>query len=214
MKTTTNLKSTSCRHLPALALLLATVTLLGFVPQSARASGEKPFHASFITRFESVVEPPFLHVTVNGHGKATYLGRAAAFTDDQLVNPVDGSGTATYTLTGDNGDTLVLALVFPVGGTINVDGGVLFSGSYTITGGTGRFNGASGSGVFGGSALFLTETGGIGAFRYRRHHLVAGLCEVGRFENGVAQAMGEILKIGSRPPRASHQMSLSGRRAH
>ena len=92
------------------------------------------------------------------------MGKTTAFTDDQLVNLIDGSGTATYTLTAANGDTLVLALVVPVGGTINVEGGVIFSGSYTITGGTGRFNGATGSGVFGGSGLFLTETDGIGAF--------------------------------------------------
>ena len=92
------------------------------------------------------------------------MGRTTAFTDDQLVNLIDGSGTATYALTGVNGDTLVLALVVPVEGTIYVDGRVIFSGSYTITGGTGRFNGAIGSGVFGGSGLFLTETDGIGAF--------------------------------------------------
>jgi hypothetical protein len=164
MKTRTNLKSQSHRHLPSLALLLAAVTLLAFAPQSARASGEKPFHANFITQFESVVEFPLLHVTVNSRGQATYMGRTTAFTDDQLVNLIDGSGTATYTLTGINGDTLILALVVPVGGTINVDGGVIFHGSYTITGGTGRFSGATGSGVFGGSGLFLTETDGIGAF--------------------------------------------------
>jgi len=163
MKTTT-LKSLSRRHLPSLTLLLATVTLLPFAPQSARASGEKPFHANFITQVETVVEFPFLHVTVDSRGQATYMGRTTAFTDDQVVNLIDGSGTATYTLTGASGDTLVLALVVPVGGTINVDGGVIFSGSYTITGGTGRFNGASGSGVFGGSGLFLTETDGIGCF--------------------------------------------------
>jgi len=163
MKTTT-LKSLSRRHLPSLTLLLATVTLLAFAPQSARGSGEKPFHANFITQFESVVEFPLLHVTVNSRGQATYMGRTTAFTDDQLVNLIDGSGTATYTLTGVNGDTLVLALVVPVGGTINVDGGVIFSGSYTIIGGTGRFNGSTGSGAFGGSGLFLTETDGIGCF--------------------------------------------------
>ena len=164
MKTTTNLIFASRRHLPPLALLLATITLLAFAPPSARASDELPFHANFITEAESFVEYPFLHVTVNSRGQATYMGRTTAFTDDQLVNLIDGSGTATYTLTGVNGDTLVLALVVPVGGTINVDGGVIFSGSYTITGGTGRFNGATGSGVFGGSGLFLTETDGIGAF--------------------------------------------------
>lgn len=164
MKTTTNIKSALPRHFPSLALLLATVTLLAFVPPSVRASGEVPFHANFITQFESVVEYPFLHVTTNGRGKATLMGKTTAFTDNQLVSLIDGSGTATYTLTGNNGDTLVLALVVQAGGTINVEGGVLFSGSYTITGGSGQFNGATGSGVFAGSALFLTETDGIGAF--------------------------------------------------
>lgn len=164
MKTTTSLNSLSRGPLPFLAVLLVTVTLLAFAPQLACASGEKPFHANFITQVETVLEFPFLHVTVNSRGHATYMGRTTAFTDDQVVNLIDGSGTATYTLIGANDDTLVLALVVPVGGTINVDGGVIFSGSYTITGGTGRFNGATGSGVFGGTGLFLTETDGIGAF--------------------------------------------------
>ena len=44
---------------PSLALLLATVTLLAFAPQSARAD-EMPFHANFITHFESVLEFPLL----------------------------------------------------------------------------------------------------------------------------------------------------------
>jgi hypothetical protein len=164
MNTITKPLSGRARHLPFLALLLATATLLAFAPQSAQASGEKPFHANFITQVETVLEFPFLHVTVDSQGKATYMGRTTAFTDDQLVNVVDGSGSATYTLTGASGDTLILALVIPIGGTVNVESGVTFSGSYTITGGTGRFSGATGSGVFAGGALFLTETDGIGAF--------------------------------------------------
>ena len=182
MKTKTHLKSPNRREFPSLALLLATVTLLAFAPQSARAD-EMPFHANFITHFESVLEFPLLHVTVNAVGQTTYMGRTSALTVDQVVNLIDGSGTATYILTpasrmsnGGSGpiapaksesptiDTLILALVVQAGGTINVDGGVLFSGSYTITGGTGRFIGATGSGVFGGSGLYLTETDGIGAF--------------------------------------------------
>ena len=123
MKTPTNLISAQHRHLPSLALLLATVTLLAFAPQSARAGGEKPFHANFITRFESVVEFPLLHVTVNSRGQATYMGRTTAFTDDQLVNLIDGSGSATYTLTAANGDTLVLALVVPGWGDDQRGGG-------------------------------------------------------------------------------------------
>ena len=164
MKSTTNLISTNSRHLASFALLHATIALVTLAPLPARASSEQPFHANFITQFTSVVEFPLLHVTVNSRGQATYMGRTTANTDDQLVNLVDGSGTATYTLTAKNGDTVILALVVPVGGTINVDGGVLFNGSYTISGGTGQFNGATGTGVFGGSGLFLDETDGIGAF--------------------------------------------------
>ena len=163
MKTTT-LKSLSLRHLPSLTLLLATAALLTFAPQSVRAGGEKPFHANFITQFESVVEFPLLHVTVNSRGQATYMGRTTAFTRRSARQPDRRQRDCDLHVNWANGDTLVLALVVPVGGTINVDGGVIFSGSYTITGGTGRFNGATGSGVFGGSGLFLTETDGIGCF--------------------------------------------------
>ena len=164
MNTITKCVPARGRHLPFVALLLGTVTLLALAPQSVRASSEKPFNANFITQFTSVLEFPLLHLTVNGKGSATNMGRTTAFTDDQVSNLIDGSGSATYTLTAKNGDTLVLALVVQPGGTINVEGGVLFSGSYTITGGTGRFSGATGSGIFGGTGLFLTETDGIGAF--------------------------------------------------
>ena len=164
MKTRTNLKSSSRRHLASLAFLLATVSLLAFAPPAARASIETPFHANFITQFETVLEFPILHVTVNSRGQATHMGRTTAFTDDQIANLLDGSGSATYTLTAANGDILILALVVQLGGNINVAGGVIFSGDYTVTGGTGRFCGAAGGGVFAGSALFLDETDGIGCF--------------------------------------------------
>ena len=161
MKTTTNLISAGRRQFPTLAFLIVAVSLLAFASPSVRAGGEKPFHANFITQVKSVVEFPFLHVVVNSRGQATYMGRTTAFTDDQLVSLIDGSATATYTLTGVDGDTLILAMTFQ---STNVTGGVTFAGSYTVTGGTGRFDGATGSGVLSGGALFLTETDGIGAF--------------------------------------------------
>ena len=164
MKTRTNLKSSNGAHLASLALLLATVSLLAFAPPAAQASTERPFHADFITQFETVLEFPILHVTVNGQGQATHMGKTRAFTDDQIGNLLDGSGSATYTLTAANGDTLILALVVQPGGNINVEGGVIFSGDYTVTGGTGRFSGATGGGTFAGAALFLDETDGIGCF--------------------------------------------------
>lgn len=160
MKTTTNLIYASRGHLPSLALLLAVITL-AFAPQSAHAESEMPFHANFITKVDSVLEGDFLHLTVIGRGKATYVGTTTAFTDNQLVSVIDGSATATYTLTGANGDTLILEMVFQAS---NVTDGVTFAGSYTVTGGTGRFAGATGSGSLAGGALFLTETDAIGAF--------------------------------------------------
>jgi hypothetical protein len=164
MKTAANVKPGNLRHIPFPAPSLLAAALLIFTAQSLPASDEVPFHANFITQLTTVLEFPILHVTVNSRGQATYMGRTTADTTDQIVNVIDGSGSATYTLTAKNGDTLILALVVPAGGTINVDGGVLFSGTYTITGGTGRFADATGSGVFGGSGLFLNETDGIGAF--------------------------------------------------
>ncbi len=164
MKAMSHFKSTSSWRSSAVVLLTSIVTLLSLTPQALQAQEEQTFTAKFITNVTTVVEYPYLHVTVNGLGRAAYMGRTTAFTDDQLVSLIDGSGSATYTLTGENGDTLVLSLVVQPGGTINVEGGVIFSGSYTITGGTGKFAGASGGGNFAGSGLFLTDTDGIGAF--------------------------------------------------
>jgi hypothetical protein len=160
---TTDKSLTSSRH-PVIAFLLVAASLLILTQQSTQASIETPFHGSFATQFTTTLEFPLLYVTTNGKGNATYMHTAKASTDDQISNLIDGSGSATYTLTAANGDTLVLALVVPIGGTINVTGGVVFSGSYTVTDGTGRFHGTTGSGVFAGSALFLTETDGVGSF--------------------------------------------------
>ena len=62
-------------------------------------------------------------------------------------------------------DTLVLTLVVPVGGTIITEGGFLFFWqAIPSPEAPARATGATGSGVFGGLSLYLTETDGIGAF--------------------------------------------------
>jgi len=163
MKTKTYFKFPS-RRLPVMTLLLVIVSLLNLAPQSTWASIETPFQANFITQFTTTLEFPLLYVTVSGKGSASYLGTTIASSGDQVVNLVDGSGTATYILTAGNGDKLTLALVVQPGGTIDVEGGVTFSGTYTVAGGTGRFHDNTGSGVFAGSALFVSPTDGIGSF--------------------------------------------------
>jgi hypothetical protein len=165
MKTANNTESARRRHFPSLALLLAAVTLLVFAPQPVRAGPSYPFHARFITEFESVVEFPYLHFTVNGQGRATYMGPTTAVTTDQMVSMIDRSATATYKLTTDSAgvreDTLILTMVFQA---TDVPGGITFTGTYTVTGGTGRFAAVTGDGVVAGSALLDGPHSGIGSF--------------------------------------------------
>jgi hypothetical protein len=104
---------------------------------------------------------PFLYVSVEGQGNASHLGVTSSFTDDQIVNLITGSATATSTLIAANGDTVVLALSFQV---TQIPDGVTFAGNYTVTGGTGRFYGATGNGLLTGSALFTGPNNGVGSF--------------------------------------------------
>ena len=170
MKITTNLiKLGSRRQFRFLALPLAAVTLLTFAPQPVRAGPSYPFKARFITEFDVVEESPYLHYTVNGQGIASYMGPTTAVTTDQMVSMLEGNGTAngtaTYTLSsasaGVRADTLILAMTFQA---TNAPGGITFTGNYTITGGTGRFAGATGSGFVAGSALLDGPQSGIGSF--------------------------------------------------
>jgi hypothetical protein len=89
-----NTKSARRRPFPSLALLLVAVTLLAFAPQPVRAGPSYPFHARFITEFESVVQFPYRRVTVNGHGRATYMGPTTVVTTDQLVSMIDEKNIA------------------------------------------------------------------------------------------------------------------------
>ena len=50
-------------------------------------------------------------------------------TSDQLINLADGTGTATYTLTAANGDTVVVAISAH---NTNIPGGVMFQGDYML----------------------------------------------------------------------------------
>ena len=160
MKTTTNLKSPSRRRL-FFALLFTTLSLTAFTPQSTRAGSQVPFKGSFNTDVKMVLEFPFLHVFVTGQGNASHMGATTAVSTDQLVNVIDGSATATYTLTGASGDTVILAMIFQA---TEIPGGVTFEGTYIVTGGTGRFAGSAGSGTLEGSAVFFDESTGAGFF--------------------------------------------------
>ncbi|HTK45716.1 MAG TPA: hypothetical protein VL749_10230 [Patescibacteria group bacterium] len=89
------------------------------------------------------LSPPVVAVHLEATGTATYLGR---FTLDapHVVNQVTMLGVGTYLLTAANGDTITADLA----GTarmVEPPNVIAISETATITGGTGRFAGATGT---------------------------------------------------------------------
>ncbi|WP_406695111.1 hypothetical protein V5E97_29140 [Singulisphaera sp. Ch08] len=134
------------------ALLSASPTAiypLGATPRADVASLEKAGkQVTFRGSLDGVVTrgtpgPSGAPVLVEGTGHAAHLGRFT-FSFPHLVNATTRVATGTYTFTAANGDTLtadVTGQAVPVGTT-----GVLhIVETATITGGTGRFAGATGS---------------------------------------------------------------------
>ena len=82
-----------------------------------------------------------VEVTATGTGTSTHLGRFTR--NEQLVlNPVAGTFTGSIVFTAANGDELWCG----VSGGFTGPG--IAEGTYSITGGTGRFAGASGTAAF------------------------------------------------------------------
>jgi hypothetical protein len=129
-------------------LMLAAITLACAVT-SARAEDQVPFQGSAEGAIIDVApDPGGVVFTVQAEGNATHLGR---FTREETVlfNPATGSLTGDIVFTAANGDQLF----------VSVDGGFISPtearGTYTFTGGTGRFVNATGSAGF----VLLTPDG-------------------------------------------------------
>ena len=149
------------RFSSAASLALAVGVVLGL--SGPVAAGEK---VHFKGTLEGVVTiaplaPPFVAVNIEGSGKASHLGK---FTVDipHVVNRTNSTAIGTYEFTAANGDTLSAS--FTGQGTPSATPGVLaIVETATITGGTGRFAGATGS--FTVKRLFDTVAGTtIGSF--------------------------------------------------
>jgi len=89
---------------------------------------------------EAAGEFPIFHESIRGGGQATHLGRYA-FAIEEAVNFLTASAVGSFVLTAANGDT--------VSGTFTGQAQpgplVVITEEATITGGTGRFAGATGS---------------------------------------------------------------------
>ncbi len=137
----------------AVAVLCAVMVAL---PQRAAAANLVPFRATVAETFTAgpCAPIPSLCVTATGSGQATHLGNireSATIVTNLASKPGPGCATdghaetRTTTLFAANGDQVTLEATgygCPTGPTTQtaVD-------SYMVTGGTGRFSGASGSGT-------------------------------------------------------------------
>ena len=100
-----------------------------------------PFSGRFEGRSSlTPLEPPLARVLVEGSGTASHLGRFN-ITMPHVVSFATGEGTGTFTLTAANGDELSGTF------TGHEEEGPQFSflEQLIVTGGTGRFTGATGS---------------------------------------------------------------------
>jgi hypothetical protein len=88
--------------------------------------------------------PPLVSLLTEGTGNATHLGR---FTVEiaHVVNTFTRTVTGSYEFTAANGDTLIADVTGQFGPTAENPRVLLSVETATITGGTGRFAGATGS---------------------------------------------------------------------
>lgn len=150
------------RRSVAAGLALAVLVVLGLAAPVA-ARDQVPFKGRFELNGGIVtpVAPPIVSVEIDGTGNATQLGQFTVSVP-HLVNRSTGMLVGSYEFTAANGDTLTADFVgqaVPSG----VPGVLFVVEAATITGGTGRFTGATGS--FTTERLVDTTTGTvIGSF--------------------------------------------------
>lgn len=131
--------------------ILFVMLLLASVTSVANAKGAVvPFKGYYVT-YPMIVGQDAQGCNIqeiDAVGDATHLGESIWHSDAKAC-PGTWVQTGTITFTADNGDQLNMLF----GGTFNISQGIAyFNGNYTITGGSGRFAYAGGSGVYWGLA--------------------------------------------------------------
>jgi hypothetical protein len=134
------------RHASAARLAIAFLALLALV-RPAAAGDQVPFkggvEATTVERRFIPGNPPHVFILLEGTGHASHLGQFT-YIAPHFVNTATGAVEGIYEFTAANGDMLFAdftAHTTPIPGTTLV----IVEDSATITGGTGRFAGATGS---------------------------------------------------------------------
>ena len=141
--------------------------LLESIPELQDKSWCPPGARLFLAYYNTTIEvvppfpPPTLNVNIWYDGIGTMLGRHTGYGASTVdVTVIPNVQLAAPTMTGANGDELDFdAVGIAVEG--EGEGDVDFEGSFDITGGTGRFAGATGSGHYRGSANTIEQAGRV-----------------------------------------------------
>ena len=150
-------------------LIAALAALLLAAPPVATAATTTPFSSDFTAQasFAETPVPGVLSVTTSGAGHASHLGRITLSTTETL-DFVTTPGTLVIrdgrlVMVAANGDELYWSYE-GTGSLPDEDGDSSLTGTFVITGGTGRFSDATGGGTFEGSGNAVT---GVASLSYR-----------------------------------------------
>jgi hypothetical protein len=140
------MNTTNTSDLAKLYLRIAALFLAAGLAGPALAGQDVPFQGSFEGRFTAMVNPgppPTATVLASGTGLATHLGRFTyVFPHTINLGTVPSTSIGTWTFVAANGDTL---MGDAAGRSALVESAVLLVvNEVIITGGTGRFAGATG----------------------------------------------------------------------
>lgn len=129
----------------SITIALVLLIVLASTTRAAPAAAEKEFMltGSFAATETQQVIPPYAYVDANGIGNATHLGLFTYHLQAELFLPTL-TATTSATLTAANGD-MIFGEGTGQGTPTGTPGIVSIVETYTITGGTGRFAGATGN---------------------------------------------------------------------
>jgi hypothetical protein len=132
------------RSILLLVVLLIAILVVGTTLAAASASKPLPLKGSIEALETYEINGPTMFVTATGSGQATHLGRYTVTYEVQVDLPTGtGTGLSAHYVAA-NGDSLFAEGSGQATPTDNPSVFVVVE-TYTITGGTGRFDGATGS---------------------------------------------------------------------
>jgi hypothetical protein len=144
-----------------------TLVCLGALASAGALGAPLPFSASWAGSAQ-IVEvldpgPPVVRFQTTATGSGSF--DLVSYTSQDIVNMATGAGTGTNVFTASSGDQLFGSFNVQIVPT-DVPGSVNLFGHATFTGGSGLFDGATGSADFTGSAQFIDATTALASLNY------------------------------------------------